>query len=101
VVLGEGRAKALTQGMAIAYYVGIVALVIARGLPWPALLTLGGLPTLVWLLRQFAKPKPTEPPPNNPVWPLWWAPVAFIHTRRAGGLLILGLLGWAIYVGVR
>jgi 1,4-dihydroxy-2-naphthoate octaprenyltransferase len=101
VVLGEGRAKALTQGMAVAFYIGVIALVIARGLPWPALLALGGVPTLVWLIRQFQKPKPVEPPPNNPVWPLWWAPVAFIHTRRAGGLLILGLLAWAIYVAVR
>jgi 1,4-dihydroxy-2-naphthoate octaprenyltransferase len=101
VVLGEGRAKVATQAMAIAFYVGVIALVIARGLPWTALIALGGVPTLIWLIRQFQQPKPTEPPPNNPVWPLWWAPVAFIHTRRAGGLLILGLLAWAIYVAVR
>jgi 1,4-dihydroxy-2-naphthoate octaprenyltransferase len=101
VILGEGRAKALTQAMAVAFYVGVIALVIARGLPWPALAALGGVPTLVWLIRQFRQTKPAEAPPNNPVWPLWWAPVAFIHTRRAGGLLILGLLGWAIYVALR
>jgi 1,4-dihydroxy-2-naphthoate octaprenyltransferase len=101
VVLGEGRAKAVTQGMAVAYYVGVVALVIARALPWPALLTLGGLPTLVFLIRRFQEPKPTEAPPNNPVWPLWWAAIAFVHTRRAGGLLILGLAAWAVWTAVR
>jgi len=101
VLLGEGRAKALTQVMAIAYYVGVAALVVARALPWPALLTLVGLPRLVWMMRQYAEPKPTERPPDNPVWPLWWAPIAFLHTRRAGGLLILGMLGWAIWAGVR
>jgi 1,4-dihydroxy-2-naphthoate octaprenyltransferase len=101
VILGEGRAKAVTQGMAIAYYVGIVALVIAQALPWPALLTLGGLPTLVFLIRRFQEPKPTQAPPNNPVWPLWWAAIAFVHTRRAGGLLILGLAAWAIWTAVR
>jgi 1,4-dihydroxy-2-naphthoate polyprenyltransferase len=101
VLLGEGRAKALTQAMMIAYYVGVVALVIPGALPWPALLTLAGLPKLIGALREFAKPKPTEAPPDNPVWPLWWAPIAFLHTRRAGGLLIAGLLGWAIYVAVR
>ena len=63
--------------------------------------SLVSFPTLIWLVRQFAQPKPEQAPPNNPVWPLWWAPIAFIHTRRAGGLLILGLLGWAIYVAVR
>ena len=46
-------------------------------------------------------PSPTEPPPDNPVWPLWWAPMAFLHTRRAGGLLLLGLLAWAIWTAVR
>ena len=52
-------------------------------------------------MRLFSQPKPTEAPPDNPVWPLWWAPIAFLHTRRAGGLLILGLLGWAIWLAVR
>ena len=42
VVIGEGPAKALTQAMMVAYYVGVVALVALRALPWPALLTLGG-----------------------------------------------------------
>jgi 1,4-dihydroxy-2-naphthoate octaprenyltransferase len=101
VVIGEGRAKALTVGMSIAFYVGIIALVIARALPWPALLALGGVPTLVWLVNRFREEKPTEPPPNNPVWPLYWAPIAFVHTRRAGGLLILGLLAWGVYLAVR
>jgi 1,4-dihydroxy-2-naphthoate octaprenyltransferase len=56
---------------------------------------------LVSVMRRFAQPKPTEPPPDNPVWPLWWAPLAFIHTRRSGGLLILGLLAWTLYAALR
>jgi 1,4-dihydroxy-2-naphthoate polyprenyltransferase len=101
VIIGAGRAKALTQGMAVAYYVGVVGLVAVGALPWPALLTLAALPLLVSTLRAFARPAPDEPPPDYPVWPLWWAALAFIHTRRAGGLLVLGLLGWAIWTGVR
>ena len=47
----------------------------------------------------FSQPKPAEPPENFPIWPLWFAALAFVHTRRAGGLLVLGLivgviLGW-------
>jgi 1,4-dihydroxy-2-naphthoate octaprenyltransferase len=53
---------------------------------------------LVKAIRQYSKPAPTSPPENYPVWPLWWAPIAFLHTRRAGGLLIAGLLGWAIWL---
>jgi hypothetical protein len=25
-------------------------------------------------------------------WPLWFVGASFVHTRRAGGLLVLGLL---------
>jgi 1,4-dihydroxy-2-naphthoate octaprenyltransferase len=83
--------------MAVTFYLGVIALVVVGALPWPALAALGGLPTLIWMLRRFHEPKPAQAPPDNPVWPLWWAPIAFIHTRRTGGLLILGLLAWAIY----
>jgi hypothetical protein len=35
----------------------------------------------------------------NPVWPLWFAALSFLVTRRAGGLFVIGLtigaiLGW-------
>jgi 1,4-dihydroxy-2-naphthoate polyprenyltransferase len=101
VLIGEPAAKVVTQAMMIAYYVGIIALVVFEALPWLALLTLLALPLLVTTLRRIAAPKPTEAPPDNPVWPLWYAPLAFLHTRRAGGLLITGLLAWAIYEAVR
>ena len=38
-----------------------------------------------------SRPKPDEPPAGFPIWPLWFAALAFVHTRRAGGLLVLGL----------
>jgi 1,4-dihydroxy-2-naphthoate polyprenyltransferase len=101
VLLGEAAAKRLTQAMMVAYYVGIVVLVAVQAVGWPALLTLGGLPLLVRALREFAKPAPAEPPPDYPVWPLWWAPIAFVHTRRAGGLLLLGLFAWALWTTLR
>ncbi len=101
VLVGEPAARVITQAMIVLYYVGVVVLVALRALPWPALLTLLALPRAVTALQSFSQPKPTEPPPDNPVWPLWWAPIAFLHTRRAGGLLILGLLAWAIWLAVR
>ncbi len=97
VLLGEARAKALTRAMMGGYYVGVVALVVVAALPWPALLTLAAVPTLVAVWRAYGRPKPTEAPPDNPVWPLWWAPLAFVHARNAGGLLVAGLLGWALW----
>jgi 1,4-dihydroxy-2-naphthoate polyprenyltransferase len=97
VLLGEGLAKRVTQGMMVAYYGGVVALVAMQAIGWPALLTLGALPLLLRSLRAYARPVPDEPPEDYPVWPLWWAPIAFVHTRRAGGLLLLGLFAWALW----
>lgn len=101
VLLREGPAKALTQAMMIGYYLGVIALVAVGGLPWPALLTFATAPLLISVVRRFGESKPTEPPPDNPVWPLWWAALAFVHTRRAGGLLLLGLAGWAVWTLIR
>jgi 1,4-dihydroxy-2-naphthoate octaprenyltransferase len=101
VLVGERAARLVTQGMMIGYYVGVVILVALQALPWPALLTLLAVPMLVKALKEFGKPTPAEPPANYPIWPLWWAPIAFLHTRRAGGLLLAGLLGWAIWVNVK
>jgi 1,4-dihydroxy-2-naphthoate octaprenyltransferase len=99
VLLGESRARALTQGMMVAFYVLVVLLVGTGTLPIAALIVLLALPKLAKVWRPFSQPKPAEPPENFPIWPLWFAALAFVHTRRAGGLLVLGLivgviLGW-------
>ena len=97
VVLGEKRARTVTQGLMVGFYVAVVACVVAGALPWPALAVAGALPVLFKVLPVFSKPKPDEPPtPLRPIWPLFFAAVAFLHTRRAGALLILGLAVAAI-----
>ena len=92
VVLGERRARAATVGLMVAFYVSVVVCVAVRALPWPALLSLGAIPKLVQAWTYFRQPKPEEPPESFPVWPLWFAAIAFVHTRRAGSLLVLGLV---------
>jgi len=61
--------------------------------PW-ALLVVLALPRLRGVLGVFRQPKPAAPPSGFPArtWPLWFVGFAFVHTRRAGGLLTLGLL---------
>jgi 1,4-dihydroxy-2-naphthoate polyprenyltransferase len=99
VVLGEHAARVLTQAMMLAFY-ALVALLIGVGtLPIAALVVALAIPKLVAVWGPFSQPKPDEPPAGFPIWPLWYAALAFVHTRRAGGLLILGLvvgviLGW-------
>jgi 1,4-dihydroxy-2-naphthoate polyprenyltransferase len=92
VLLGEARARTATKGLMAAFYVTVVACVAVRALPWPALISLLAVTKLVPSWRAFSRPRPDEPPAHFPVWPLWFAAVAFVHTRRAGSLLVLGLL---------
>ncbi len=96
VLLGEARSRHWTKAMMIAFY-GLVILCVAVGaIGWPSLVVLVALPTLVKALRGFSRPKPKVPPEGWVIWPLWFAGIAFLHTRRAGALLVLGLLVAAI-----
>jgi 1,4-dihydroxy-2-naphthoate octaprenyltransferase len=99
VILGERTSRWVTQAMMASFYVMVVACVIAGALPWPALAALGALPALRKVWQAFDNPRPEKPPRNFPVWPLWFAPIAFLHTRRAGALLVLGLIVAAV-VGI-
>jgi 1,4-dihydroxy-2-naphthoate octaprenyltransferase len=92
VMLGEARARTVTKGMFVLFYASVIALVAARVLPFGTLLVLLSLPIARTVWRAFSEPKPAESPMPNPVWPLWFAPHAFILTRRAGGLLVLGMI---------
>ncbi|HEX2141470.1 MAG TPA: prenyltransferase [Candidatus Limnocylindria bacterium] len=92
VILGEPLSKRIAQGLMIAFYPIVIGSALAGFIgPWVMLVILG-LPRLVEVLGTFNRPRPDEPPPDYPVWPLWFVSAAFIHTRRAGALLILGLL---------
>jgi len=92
VILGESLARRVAQGLMIVYY-PIIALVVAVGFlgPW-LLLSMLGIPRLIESLRVFNSPKPDVAPHAYIGWPLWFVGAAFVHTRRAGALLIVGLL---------
>jgi 1,4-dihydroxy-2-naphthoate octaprenyltransferase len=92
VIIGERNARVLTQSMMVAFYVLVGVLVALETLPILSLLCLLAVPKLVQVWKPFSRPKPSEPPPGFPIWPLWFAGLAFVHTRRAGGLLVLGML---------
>lgn len=97
VILGERRARRLTEALMVAFYAVLIACVIAAALPWPALAALGALPLLIRALRALHRPRPERPPRGFPIWPLWFVAFAFTHTRRAGALLVGGLAVAAIF----
>ena len=91
VLLGERNGRLLTKGLMAGFYVTTVVLVAAGALPWPVLVIALALPKLRQVWPRFHEPRPQERPPRWPIWPLWFAPLAFVHTRRAGALLVVGL----------
>jgi 1,4-dihydroxy-2-naphthoate polyprenyltransferase len=91
VILGERQARRLTQVLVVGFYAATAMCVAAGALPWPVVAVLGAVPLAVRGLPTLGRPRPAEPPRDFPVWPLWYAAVAFVHTRRAGALLVAGL----------
>ena len=96
VLLGEARARTVTLWLLVAFYATTGLAVAVGALPWPTLLVAIALPLLRQVTGALRRPRPDEPPAGFPVWPLWFAAIMFVHIRRAGGLLVLGLLVAAV-----
>ncbi len=99
VLMGERAARVLTQAMMAGFYVLVAALVAVRALPVPCLIAFLAVPRLVPVWKAFSRPRPSARPERWPIWPLWFAGLAFAHTRRAGALFVVGFalglaLGW-------
>lgn len=99
VMLGEARARTATKGLLVGFYVTTAVGVLVGALPWPVLVVLAGIPVLRKVLGALSQPRPDQPPAGFPVWPLWFAAICFVHTRRAGALLVVGL-GFAAVLGL-
>jgi 1,4-dihydroxy-2-naphthoate polyprenyltransferase len=99
VVLGYGVSLRLNQAIMIAFYPVVGGLVVTGVFSVWTLGALIAVPRLIAVLRIYSSPRPNEPPPGYPVWPLWFVSAAFYFNQRAGELLVLGLLlgaltGW-------
>jgi 1,4-dihydroxy-2-naphthoate octaprenyltransferase len=101
VILGESRARLVAQGLMIAFYPIVIGSALVGWIGPFVMLVVLGMPLLLKVLAQFSSPRPETPPHSYVGWPLWFVGGAFRHTRRAGGLLILGLFLNAILPGLR
>jgi 1,4-dihydroxy-2-naphthoate octaprenyltransferase len=97
VILGQTRALAATRLMMVAFYFAIVGLIAAGTLGVWGVVVVLALPRLVATLRVFRAPPPETAPEGYPIWPLWYVAWAFLHTRRAGMLLIVGMIANALF----
>jgi 1,4-dihydroxy-2-naphthoate octaprenyltransferase len=93
VLLGERNARYATIGMFTLEYVLVVAIVLSGYVSWLLLAAFGAVRWYVRALRVYREPRPAGPPAEYPpnIWPLWYSAFAFQHTRRFGGLFLLGL----------
>ncbi|MBA3688406.1 MAG: prenyltransferase [Chloroflexi bacterium] len=101
VILGETRARWVAQALMIAFYPIVIGSALVGWIGPFVMLVVLGIPLLLKVLGQFSSPRPETPPHSYVGWPLWFVGGAFRHTRRAGGLLILGLFLNAILPGLR
>jgi len=92
VIMGERRARRLTQLMMAAFYPLVAVLIAVGTFPILSLVCVVGVARLVKVWKPFSEPKPDGPPAGFPIWPLWFAAIAFVHTRVAGALLVVGML---------
>jgi len=92
VILGEKASLGLNLALMVGYYVIIVGLVLTGALGVWVLLVFFALRRFLRVLDIYRKPRPAEPPPDYPVWPLWYVSAAFYHNKLAGGMFVLGLI---------
>jgi 1,4-dihydroxy-2-naphthoate octaprenyltransferase len=92
VILGESASLWLNMAMMAGFYLVVAILVFTGTLGLWLLLVALALPRLVRVLKIYREPKPTEPPEDYPVWPLWYVSAAFYHNKLAGGMFVLGLI---------
>lgn len=97
VILGDQRAKRVTLALLAAFYVTVGIGIAVQALPWLTAVVVLALPRLGQVWKAFRAPPPAAPPKHYPIWPLWYAAAAFLHVRRAGALLVLGLLVSAVF----
>jgi len=96
VILGDARARVVTLALMAGFYLLVAVAVLAGAMPWPALVVVLALPRLAKVWPRYRRPPPDEPPPGFPVWPLWYAALAWVHVRQAGALLVVGLAVGAV-----
>src|SRR2546422_13842 len=76
-------------------YVGLGELAVIGFLTPVVLIVVLALPRARTALAAYAKPRPRERPEHWPqlAWPLYFVRLAFVHNRRFGLLLLVGLAG--------
>lgn len=92
VRVGEANARRVNQVAIVLIYLTTLYLVL-DGYFTPAMLIIFlAYKEALMVIGVMNKPKPAQAPENWPAWPVWFSGFAFVHNRKFGGLLIIGLI---------
>ena len=97
VLLGYGLSRRLNQAIMVSFYGAVLALLLTGVYPVWTAVSLLAVTRLYAVLGIYNRPPPDEAPPGYPLWPLWYVAAAFYFNRRAGELLVLGLIIGAFF----
>ena len=94
VLIGERAARYGALAMMVLQYLVVIYLIVIGYFTPAMLLVLLALPSLRLCFRMLSHPRPDGPPADMPpnVWPLWFVAASFGHSRRFGGVFVLGLI---------
>ena len=94
VILGEKPARYIVMGMIAIQYLTIIALVLTGFFTPVMLVVLAAVTAVPRVWGLFKDPKPDERPDDYDasIWPLWFSAAAFLHNRRFGTFLMVGLI---------
>jgi len=94
VILGEKAARFTVLGMIAVQYITVIALVLSGYFTPVMLLVLAGLTVIPKVWAMYKDPKPAIRPEAyiESIWPLWFSAMSFMHNKRFGMFLMLGLI---------
>ena len=93
VRVGEAFARRVDQAAILLIYLVIAYLVFVPRYFTPVMLIVFLAFKYAWsAVKLLNTPRPAQPPPGYPAWPVWFSGAAFQHNRQFGGWLILGLI---------
>ena len=99
VRLGEAPSRKLIQFILVSMYVSVLLCVVVGWLPMGTLLVCAAIPAAIDLNQILKDEKPEQCPALYPkiAWPLWFAAHAFLHTRKFGVFLMIGLASGLLF----
>ena len=92
VLIGERATRVLLKTILILVPLLIISMPFLGITGYGVLIIVFSVKRLRDVYKAFSAPKPSEAPPNFPVWPLWYVALGFHYTKLAGKLFMFGLL---------